>query len=401
MWCPRLDEVTVWHVPVSLRCYGWFMPEGDIYIPAVTGARLSDFSLGYHTRLTDVLRHEWAHALADRRPGLVRNRCFQRVFGGPYHSTFPVAEYDPAHHLTPYAATSPGEDFAETFHFYLRHKGRLPLRLRSRTVIALMVPVLEGLQMLTEAGLVHRDVKPDNILFFDGRPSLGDISLLGADAAMVTRRGTPGYVTPSWYLGGHPDMFGAAATLYSLLTGNAPDRMGRSAFLWPPQGKESLTPAERSEWKRLHAVIRRALEEEVSERFVDFAAMKSALSGHQAATVAPPRRRRKTLVAVLGLFGLAAATATIVMLGQPTEEIAEKPPAEKSPAESPELTPDQKADYQVLAGMVLGYTGDGEYANALAAVEELLSTYPQARTCRLRSVCSSIAMCLAQSRETA
>ena len=30
--------------------------------------------------------------------------------------------------LTPYAATSPCEDFAETFHFYLRHKGRLPLR---------------------------------------------------------------------------------------------------------------------------------------------------------------------------------------------------------------------------------------------------------------------------------
>jgi hypothetical protein len=30
--------------------------------------------------------------------------------------------------VTEYAASMPCEDFAETFHFYLRHKGRLPLR---------------------------------------------------------------------------------------------------------------------------------------------------------------------------------------------------------------------------------------------------------------------------------
>lgn len=136
LWCPRLDDVTVWLVPVSLGCYGWFMPEGDIYVPVVNGAQLSDFVLGQHTRLTDVLRHEWAHALADRRPKLVETKRFNSVFGGAYDSTDPVLEYDSAHHLTPYAATSPCEDFAETFHFYLRHKGRLPLRLQGKSVIA-------------------------------------------------------------------------------------------------------------------------------------------------------------------------------------------------------------------------------------------------------------------------
>ena len=136
LWCSALDGVTVWHVPVSLGCYGWFMPEGDIYIPAVGGAQLSDLVLGHHTRLTDVLRHEWAHALADRRPKLVSSRHFVRAFGGSYQDTTPVDEYNPDHHLTSYAATNPCEDFAETFHFYLRHKGRLPLRLREKTVIA-------------------------------------------------------------------------------------------------------------------------------------------------------------------------------------------------------------------------------------------------------------------------
>jgi len=136
LWCPPLGDVSVWLVPVSLGCYGWFMPEGDIYVPAVNGAQLSDFFLGHHTRLTDVLRHEWAHALADRRPRLVVTKRFRRVFGAAYDSPDPAWEYHPDHHLTPYAATSPSEDFAETFHFYLRHKGRLPLRLREKPVIA-------------------------------------------------------------------------------------------------------------------------------------------------------------------------------------------------------------------------------------------------------------------------
>lgn len=43
---------------------------------------------------------------------------------------------------------------------------------------------------LSDAGLVHRDVKPENILFFRGHPCLGDISLLGVDSAQITRRGT-------------------------------------------------------------------------------------------------------------------------------------------------------------------------------------------------------------------
>jgi len=175
----------------------------------------------------------------------------------------------------------------------------------SREITALLLPILQALQTLSEAGLVHRDVKPENILFFNGLPCLGDISLLGADASQITRRGTPGYATPSWYAGGHPDMFGIAATLYTLLTGNSPDKMGRAAFLWPPQGEASLGEAERAEWKRLHAVIRRATDEKVSERFVDFAAMACGLSGK---TARPKSKLPLMLVSTLAAVSLLAGT---------------------------------------------------------------------------------------------
>ncbi len=134
-WHERLEDIDVCLVPVSFACYGWFLPDGHIYIPAVTGANLCDLITGHHTRLTDVLRHEWAHALADRRPRLVEGKRFRNVFGADYHSTHPVWEHHPDLHLTPYAAAMPCEDYAETFHHYLRHKGRLPLRLANKPEI--------------------------------------------------------------------------------------------------------------------------------------------------------------------------------------------------------------------------------------------------------------------------
>jgi hypothetical protein len=77
--------------------------------------------------------------------------------------------------------------------------------------------------------------------------------------------------------GGHPDMYGAATTLYSVLTGNPPDKMGRANFKWPPQGEQSLSLDERNAWLRFHSVIRRAIDERPAERFADFTAFVRAL----------------------------------------------------------------------------------------------------------------------------
>jgi len=143
----------------------------------------------------------------------------------------------------------------------------------SQEIISYFTAICKAVQILSEAGLVHRDIKPDNILFMRGRAVLSDISLLTTDASQSAFYGTPGFLAPSWYVesGGQIDMFSIAATLFTVLTGQSPDKMGRALFIWPPSGKDSLLPSEQHEWRRLHRVALRATHEKAEERYHDFA----------------------------------------------------------------------------------------------------------------------------------
>lgn len=182
----------------------------------------------------------------------------------------------------------------------------------SAEILKIILPIIKATASLNDAGLVHRDIKPANILFFGGVPCLSDIGLLANDSASLTQRGTPGFLPPSWYLetSGQPDMWGLATTLYTLLTGNNPDKMGRPKFLWPPAGQNSLSQDEQKEWKRLHAVIYRATHEKAAERFRDFQTFAEAVEG----TSAPELRRKSgTLPLVATGLVLAAVIAWILL----------------------------------------------------------------------------------------
>ena len=58
----------------------------------------------------------------------------------------------------------------------------------------LVYHLLEGLSILHKNKLVHRDIKPTNIIWINGRPKLGDIGLLANDQSMTFRAGSDGYM---------------------------------------------------------------------------------------------------------------------------------------------------------------------------------------------------------------
>lgn len=145
-WVEEIAEVEVClGVVPRWSTYGYF--DGAIVIPRITATRVWEAAWGgEYVSLADVLRHEYAHAVADGFRGLVRSRVFRAAFGAA-HDAAVIAEYDPRVHVTSYAATSPSEDFAETFMAFHRHGGRLPrasLRRKWRFIKALGVAIACG-----------------------------------------------------------------------------------------------------------------------------------------------------------------------------------------------------------------------------------------------------------------
>lgn len=110
----------------------------------------------------------------------------------------------------------------------LRARGRLP----AREALEVMIPVLAALGAAHQAGLVHRDVKPENVLLSDdGRIKVVDFGLARAiEATNQTRTGvmigTIGYMSPEQVTSGaadvRSDVYSAGIMLFELLTGRQP-----------------------------------------------------------------------------------------------------------------------------------------------------------------------------------
>ncbi|MHC6220355.1 Stk1 family PASTA domain-containing Ser/Thr kinase [Arthrobacter sp. MMS24-S77] len=108
----------------------------------------------------------------------------------------------------------------------LNEKSALPPRL----AFALIDPVIEGLAAAHAAGLIHRDVKPENVLIADdGRIKVGDFGLARAVTATTSTGsliGTVAYLAPELVLGkpadARSDIYSAGIMLYEMLTGEQP-----------------------------------------------------------------------------------------------------------------------------------------------------------------------------------
>jgi hypothetical protein len=220
----------------------------------------------------------------------------------------------------------------------LRRAGPLPPA-EAATVAA---KVARALQHAHDQGVLHRDVKPDNVLLdADGEPRLTDFGLarwLEPDERTQVSvsgvvMGTPGYLPPEQARGqrdridARSDVFGAGALLYALLSGEPPFPASTvfevlSVLERPAADVRTLRPEVPG---ALADVVSRALALERDDRYPTAGALADALEGWNAAPARASPRRRAALTGglVLGAVSLGVAIALASRARDP-----QTPPAE-------------------------------------------------------------------------
>lgn len=179
--------------------------------------------------------------------------------------------------------------FAMPYLFYgsLRSYLKEHQKLSPRIAVDMLAPILRALQYAHDRGLIHRDIKPDNLLFnADHSLVLSDFGLVKVLTAeydtapmssFVTHTtsimGTPQYMSPEQIQGKAvpaSDIYSLGIVLYELLTGTAPFiaetaiRVLTMHLYEHPRALCEINPAISPD---LEEVVLRALEKDVSRRY--------------------------------------------------------------------------------------------------------------------------------------
>ncbi len=142
----------------------------------------------------------------------------------------------------------------ETVFDIILEKGSVP----EMEAIRIALDVAKGLEHAHKAGLVHRDVKPQNIILTkEGVTKLTDLGLArqegdleAAEAEKGKAFGTPFYISPEQIRGAHDvdfraDLYSLGATLYYMVTGKVPFDAPTPREVMVKHLKEKLIPPEK------------------------------------------------------------------------------------------------------------------------------------------------------------
>ncbi|MEE2857093.1 MAG: serine/threonine-protein kinase [Planctomycetota bacterium] len=195
----------------------------------------------------------------------------------------------------------------ETLHQKLKRRGALS----EREMGELALSITQGLAHAHSAGLLHRDMKPDNILISgDGVPKITDLGLALAEAeagkldSSEIRKGTPHYISPEQARGddidGRSDLYSLGATLYHCMTGRPPFQGTTNREILMKHVQEEVIPVATLTGKesKLDAVIEKLLSKEPSQRYHDadqvIQALTEALDVPDTEARSAPRGRKRS-----------------------------------------------------------------------------------------------------------
>jgi WD40 repeat protein len=204
--------------------------------------------------------------------------------------------------------------------------------------------------------LVHRDLKPDNVLLSGRRPLLTDFGLLldlSGEAERLTRTGvslgTPGYWAPEQALGQREqagvstDVYGLGAILYGCLTGRPPIYAETPQRLIELTMKHAVAPPEALRLgldPALAEVCMRALAREPADRYASASELIDALdrwtsqsgSSAQGAAAARGGLPGAAWAALVAALVALAAAGVLAVVGRGSRAPADAPPPAPTPA---------------------------------------------------------------------
>ncbi len=293
-------------------------------------------------------------------------------------------------------------------------KGPLPWR----QALDVVLDAARGLTFAEERGIVHRDIKPDNLMIAgNGTVKIADLGLATtseADAKEEKIYGTPHFIAPEQARGEAPDhrsdLYSLGASAFRILTGRTPFEGDSSKeillghFHQEPPKPSSLVP---DLPPGIDQVVLRLLAKEPAQRFGSAEELvadleRLRLEADHGSLAAAPRRSRLPLVVGSLLVLILAATAAIFFLRQSQEQptspgrvaAPRNPPASeeaflatKEPEQPPKLDEDQGLKLLELeAELALGRISDSvkgqERLKLLAEINENFAGTPAAAKAR-------------------
>jgi len=220
----------------------------------------------------------------------------------------------------------------------LRKKLEREGQLAVAEAIRITQEIADALAYAHEKGIIHRDVKPANILLGAGHALLADFGVAQALAAVEKPRltqtgvsvGSPAYMSPEQGSGGHQidgrtDVYALGCVLFEMLTGEPPFS-GLTARAVLRKHQLDPVPSLRTVRDRapeiLEAAIQKALAKVPADRFRDAREFSEALGRSSEPGVPRTRAKRTILVGSLCAVGLIGVTLLGIWWprGAPTSE---------------------------------------------------------------------------------